>query len=401
MMKLFLRTVIIAISLLCIPVLSWAYSPDIEDGVSWLLGSQNIDGSWGNNTDRVILDTSSVIESLRYLDNGGPAYLAGINWLNTQLPLNTDFLSRKITNLHWAGIDVTADVTTLLNSRRTDSGWGGDADASSMVNDTVFALQALKAVNYADQAVISGAIKYLLPAQNADGGFGFCSSVSVGCSDSDSNAYMTAIVLQTLAQFKTTYDLQAQITSAVAYILTKQNIDKGFGSGGASATPTTSTTYETALAVMALIKGNTGQGSAQPLQIPIQNAIAYLTATQQVNGSWDDDPYSTALALRALSMVKPNLSISSSDITFSNPVPTTGDTLTITATVHNTGPSQAPSTGSGQAGITVQIYDGDPSSGGILIGETAIASIPAYGSRSCFHHLDHTVSGSTYHLCCC
>lgn len=38
----------------------------------------------------------------------------------------------------------------------------------------------------------------------------------------------------------------------------------------------------------------------------------------------DDDPYSTSLVLRALANVKPNLSITSEDITFSNPTSTVG-----------------------------------------------------------------------------
>jgi len=103
----------------------------------------------------------------------------------------------------------------------------------------------------------------------------------------------------------------------------------------------------------------------------IQNAINYLTTTQLPNGSWNDDPYSTALALRALANVKPNLSISSTDITFSNTTPTVGDTITITANIKNAGPTQADN-------VVVQFFDGNLSAGGVLIGETTIPSIPAY-----------------------
>ena len=60
--------------------------------------------------------------------------------------------------------------------------------------------------------------------------------------------------------------------------------------------------------------------------------------------------YSTALALRALANVKPNLSISSNDITFLNPTPTAGETITITANVKNSGPGVADN-------VTVQFYD--------------------------------------------
>ena len=71
--------------------------------------------------------------------------------------------------------------------------------------------------------------------------------------------------------------------------------------------------------------------------------------------------------------VKPNLSISSNDITFSNSTPTVGETITITAIIKNTGPAEA-------TAVSVQFYDGDPSSGGTLIEETTITSIAAYGT---------------------
>jgi hypothetical protein len=50
--------------------------------------------------------------------------------------------------------------------------------------------------------------------------------------------------------------------------------------------------------------------------------IFYIKLT---NDSWNDDPYSTALALHTRANVKPNLIIMSSDIAFSNPNPTMGE----------------------------------------------------------------------------
>lgn len=56
-------------------------------------------------------------------------------------------------------------------------------------------------------------------------------------------------------------------------------------------------------------------------------------------------PYSTALALRALANVKPNLSISSNDITFSNSTPTAGQTIIISANIKNSGNAQGGESG--------------------------------------------------------
>jgi hypothetical protein len=51
--------------------------------------------------------------------------------------------------------------------------------------------------------------------------------------------------------------------------------------------------------------------------------------------------------------VKPNLSISSNDITFSNSTPTVGETITITVNIKDTGTVQAD-------GVVMQFYDGNP-----------------------------------------
>jgi subtilase family serine protease len=171
---------------------------------------------------------------------------------------------------------------------------------------------------------------------------------------------MTALVLKVFASYNGIFDLQDEINDAVAYLLTRQNTDGGFGADS-------STVYETALSFMALTES--GQDGA----LALQNAINYLYANQLPDGSWNDDPYSTALALRALVSVKPDLTISSSDITFSDSTPTVGDTVTITANIRNTGSAQADN-------VLIQFYNGDPDNGGTLIDETTVSIIPAFDS---------------------
>ena len=377
--QLLCKIVIIFLLFLFVPLQVHASSIAIGNGSAWLISTQNPDGTWGGSADRLILNTSTALDTFKSLNVSNPEYSNGIVWLNYQTPATTDYLARKISSLHMGGVDVSADVTALVNSRNTNGGWGGDDGSTTMINDTAFALQALKTVNYSDQTIINNAINYLLSNQNPDGGFGFCSSASAGCSDSDSNIYMTALVSFTLQQFPQTTSISTAVNKATAYLIANQNADGGFGAGA-------STVYETAYAYMAII--NAGQGQAQPLQ----NAIAYLTATQSANGSWNDDPYSTALALRALADVKPNLTILSSDITFSKPNPTVGDTISITANIYNTGPAQADN-------VLVQFYDNDPNFGGILIGETTIASISAYGnSPASINYTLTTASSKTIYV---
>jgi squalene cyclase len=240
--------------------------------------------------------------------------------------------------LSQAGFDVSSIKDYLLTIRNDDGGWGATEGFTSDIKRTTLALQALKTVNYTDQAVIQLAIDYLLSTQNTDGGYGFYPSLCSGCDGDDGNMYMTALVSITLQQFPQTTSLATAINKATSYLINQQQADGSWG-----------TVYETAYAYLALV-GETTDATV------LGNAINYLTSTQLPNGSWEDDPYSTALALRALASVKPNLSISSSDISFSNPTPTVGETITITANFKNTGPSQADN-------ILVQFYDGELSSG--------------------------------------
>jgi parallel beta-helix repeat protein len=64
----------------------------------------------------------------------------------------------------------------------------------------------------------------------------------------------------------------------------------------------------------------------------------------------------------------PDLTLSSSDISFNPQSPVEGDDVTITATIHNTGKSDAED-------VAVRFYEGDPAGGGTRIGEDQIISI--------------------------
>ena len=299
----------------------------IQGGLNYLISSQNPNGSWGNQTScaESFPSTIEVLKTLRVLNNAGNStYTDAISWLQNQSLDTTDYLSERIYALSVAGPDrdiLLSFLDELLMA------WGGYDEYGVNNLDTSLALSALKRINYSDQNIASYGLGYLLSTQNSDGGWGVYPSACSGCEADPSNVYMTSLVIDTLSQYKSIYNLEAQINNGVAYLLSKQNPDGGFGSSP-------STVYETALAFLALIIMN-GQGQAQPLQ----NAINYLTSTQLSNGSWNDDPYSTALALRALAHVKPNFSIIPTDIAFSNPTPKIGDTITITATIYNEGPA--------------------------------------------------------------
>ena len=86
----------------------------------------------------------------------------------------------------------------------------------------------------------------------------------------------------------------------------------------------------------------------------------------------------------------PDLTLSPSDISFSNPNPAVGETVTITTTVHNVGNADA-------AGVTVQFFDGDPDNGGTKIeDDQTIASISAGGTGTA--HVDWTATAGSHDI---
>jgi subtilase family serine protease len=339
-------------------LLSWSFVtsvqaqlPQVTSGLSYLTSSQIPDGSWraGSSLVETTTTTVTVLETQKLLNlTGDTAYSTGASWLQGQSMQGVDPIAGRIRALSLTGGSVDA-LIPLFNP--LSGAWGGDIEYETNNLDTSLALQALKAANYPGQSVIFQSLSYLITTQNADGGWGFTK-------DDDSSVFVTAHVLRTLAQYKTEFLAEPQVNKAVAFLLSRQNPDGGFGSDA-------STVYETALAFIAVVES--GQTGA-PQVAPLQNAINYLTASQSANGSWNDDPYSTALALQALARVKPDLTLAASDINVSPATPAAGNSVAVTAAIRNAGLDTA-------AGVTVRLTDN-----GATVAEQTISAISSGGT---------------------
>lgn len=267
--------------------IAFAQDSSINNGLSWLLNKQDPSGFWGDLFRTPVRDTCTVIDTLSYINaTNSTNYSNGIQWLLNSDATTIDYLSRIIFSLSMTGNVVQEDVTSLLSLRNTDGGWGLDYGHRSDSLDTALALQALKAANYLDQNIISSALGFLLSTQNPDGGWGFYPAACATCQADPSNCYMTALVTSTLQQFAPTTSLVKAINKATGYLVAQQNGDGGFGSSQ-------STIYETALAYIALVGVITDETI-------LGKAANYLTSQQLADGSWLDDPYATALAVKAL-----------------------------------------------------------------------------------------------------
>ena len=264
---------------------SLAYSQGvaIEDGLASLYATQNPDGSWGgpeNAINGVFPSTTTAVDALKLLETPpSNNQTSAIQYLvNGELNV-TDYFSRRIVSLTATGNDTSPDINSLLALQNSDSGWGGAEGFGSNNLDTALALMALAAAGSSESGAIFGAISYLLSSQNTNGGWG----LTMG---DRSEIYFTVKIIQAFLTQAQTLELANAVAGGTSFLIDHQNADGGFGESG-------STVWETSLSFLVLSM-TSGDITAK------LNAIDYLLNSQLTNGSWNDDPYSTALALQAI-----------------------------------------------------------------------------------------------------
>ena len=179
------------------------------------------------------------------------------------------------------------DVDLLLARQNEDGGWGVDEGCESDSLSTSLALMALKVANINAPAIQSG-VNYLTSTQNPDGGWSLAAH-------EESQVFHTSHALLALDKLRLQFAVTPFQQRAINYLRGKQNADGGYGN---TTSGPESTAFETSLALLAI------SDAGQPLTTTDALAISYLNNTQLSNGSWADDAYSTALAVRALAFPK-------------------------------------------------------------------------------------------------
>lgn len=248
-------------------------------GLEYLQVSPNPNGSYGGTSTSPATPVQSTAEVLRAFQVLGqsnqPAFAPALAYLNNDTEANTEFLSRKIEINRAAGTNVSALVTQLLTHQNPDGGFGNGPGEGSSILDTAFALNALAAANQPLGPITAGAVGYLLSRQHTSGGYADGENVA--------SVYLTAPVYRALSPYRTVYvGVSTALTNAQNYLFAQRD-----GAGNLSEN------FQTALALIALIPTATDLA-------PISNSISALQAAELANGSWDNDPYTTALALHAL-----------------------------------------------------------------------------------------------------
>jgi hypothetical protein len=275
------------------------YIQMIQNGITYLEGSQDQTTKlWGTTKETPFRDAAAVVDVLARLDVdytvNATVLSSGSTAVHTAATNSTDYLARKIiadASVNGGVVD-QALIDSLVNMQNDDGGWGYQKFYGSNNLETALAIQALVAASYnPSSAVFVSAGDFLVSSQHLtspDYGWGFAPG-------GDSKVFYTAhvvIALFALQNYSANFDFIGQIETAFIYFQAMQESDGGFCSA------VSSNAYETGLAIAAMI-------AQYPAADEIKLAWDYLAGSQLTNGSWNNDAYSTAMALYGLFLIDP------------------------------------------------------------------------------------------------
>jgi hypothetical protein len=169
-------------------------------------------------------------------------------------------------------------INKIISSQNPDGGWGINEGYESDIIDTCLVLEALMAGDGYDKEV-QAAAQYLISTQNEDGSWGMYQG-------GEGSVYATSLAREKIYKYKETFrvDLSGTLDKSSQWLLGKKNAEGMWGE-------TEDKIYLTAFAFKAL---NTDKWQ------DVQDIPGKIVSLQMADGSWEADPYLTALALEAL-----------------------------------------------------------------------------------------------------
>lgn len=266
----------------------------IDDGLAWLKAQYQTDGSYQSGED-ITLPFQATAETLITFNLLNESIAPeSLIYLNATDFRNTENLAKLIQVNPKGSAARQAAIDALLTHVDLDTGALGDfAGYDGTVLDTAIALEALADTYLMDTNDFSPfypTIDYLLQQQTQNSsGYWYWSD-----NDNEGSVYTTAITMQALLPYKNAIynvpnlDIAATLDDGVRFanhVIVKYNYPL----------------FEKTLAILALY-------AHEQREHEINNWITYLQNQQQINGSWDNDVYTTALVLRTLHLlVQPEL----------------------------------------------------------------------------------------------
>jgi len=255
-------------------------SQKLQNAIAWL-ASQQQQGEITSINDSALpwKTTSSAFFALK--QTGSLELISAqelLVWLEGNKQYGSEFLASFILVKSSLGINTDIEFMQLIERQNVDGGFGDELDFDSTVYDTTFVLLALGTDIDKYQATIFSAIDYL-NAQQQD--------FSFQLENNNPSLALTAQVVLALQPYIVKFDVSELISSSRQYLLKQIQtsiILKELQS------------WEVALVLLAIV----------PITIDAElylQALEQLSISQGSDGSWSQDIFSTALAIRVLHQV--------------------------------------------------------------------------------------------------
>ena len=253
-------------------------------GIDWLVATANPDGHY-STADDIANPFQATAETLRTFYQLGetvteqPSMVTALDFINAATFPNTETQSRSLIINTLAYRPVDDQLFTRLNDNQ---GVGELANDNRTVIDTAWALEAIAITPNleASRSQWTAALEFLLAQQHDNGGWTYYQN--------DTSAYTTAIVMHALWHYRHLMSDQPNLIPALdkaqQYLLTQRNSQELWHQS-----------FESALALIAILPRLTSVTE-------LATSVEALRSAQLANGSWNNDVYTTALALRALAI---------------------------------------------------------------------------------------------------
>jgi len=253
---------------------------DTVSGIAWLSARLQPDGGF-SSPETLTAPFAATVEALRtfaYQPQYGPSqFLASFSYLTGDPHESTQYLAQRILVSSAYGAASDDLVATLLVHLSRSGGYGEFPDSQPTVLDTARVAEALAESGQASRVEAQAAIDWLIDQQGPDGGW--------KVAPNQSSLPATAIVFRALWHYRHASARVPECLAKAGELLRSSRNAQGLWGED----------FVSALALIALVPTLDTLDELAP-------SVAALAARQLADGSWQQDVYTTALAIRALTM---------------------------------------------------------------------------------------------------
>jgi len=246
---------------------------EVDRGFAWLRAQVQADGTVTGENASLAVPMQVRTETLHTLTLFESQQTALADVIGVAPQKHTELQARQALALGLAHRNAQQVITDLGLQQNSDGGFGSRRTYVSNALDTAYALTALSSTPDADPVKVAAALSYLRMTKLSQAGW------PVG---DHSSIYATSAVLLAAQGWSTRYQVGDIIATARDWLLSQRSTNGAYGS-----------VLDNANALLALTTQTSDSDVIGPL-------TAALQQSQLESGSWENDPYVSALALRAL-----------------------------------------------------------------------------------------------------